>query len=443
MMVAHRTGGVAGWGPMAPKLLSLDTAYSLALIRARRLESVYVSRDLDGFFEHVWTVHPIVGASPEHDPATGMGPPSTGPLAPRHTMVEGKVARFAGLARVPALNLLLAQAELMLHLHRLIRREGISLINANDPSYTGLLGLVLARLNRLPLMITIVSNHDMYYAERGTPVYPRLFRRRSTEKRLERMVFARADLVAVGSDDNRRFAVANGARPERLAFLRYGDLVDPVHRVDPVERESVRKELGLGDRPFLITVSRLEPIKLAGDTLTVLASARRRVPSLAAVVVGDGVLRPQMEAQARELGIEDDVVFTGNRDQAWIARALSSADVVVSAITGRALVEASLSGTPIVAYDVEWQSEFIRDGRTGVIVPYRDTEAMADAACRLIEDPERAAGMASRARARTEEVLDPEANRSERRQVLARLLGLPANGPGQGMESPSIDSAAW
>lgn len=428
---------------MAPKLLSLDTAYSLAMIRARRLESVYVSRDLDGFFEHVWNVHPIVGASPEHDPSAGMGPPSTAPLAPRHTMVEGKVGRFPALIRVPVLNLLLAQADLMLRLHRLIRREGISLINANDPIYTGLLGLVLARLNRIPLMITIVSNHDTYYAEQGTPVFARLFRRRSTEKRLERMVFARADLVAVGSEDNRQFALANGARPERVAFLRYGDLVDPVHRVDPADRPSVREELGIGDRPLLITVSRLEPIKLAGDTLTVLASARRRVPSLAAVIVGDGVLRPQLEAQARELGIGDDVIFTGNRDQAWIARALSSAEVVVSAITGRALVEASLSGTPIVAYDFEWQSEFILDGDTGVIVPYRDTEAMADAACRLIEDRQLAAGMASRARARTGKLLDPETNRAERRRVLARLLGLPLEGPGQGTGSPVSDTAAW
>lgn len=425
---------------MAPKLLSLDMAYSLDLIRARRLESVFVSRDLDGFFEHVWNVHPIVGASPEHAPATTMGGPAIAPLAPRHTMVEGKVGRFPALARIPILNLLLAQAELALYLHRLIRREGISLINANDPFYTGLLGLTLARVNRLPLMITVVSNHDMYYAERGVTVYPRLFRRRSTEKRLEGMIFARADLVAVGSEDNRRFAVANRARPERVAFMRYGDLVDPVHWVEPADRPSVRDELRLGDRPFIITVSRLEPIKRAGDTLTVLAAARRRIPSLAAVIVGDGVLRRDLEGQARELGIEDDVVFAGNRDQAWIARALSSADVVISAITGRALVEASLSGTPIVAYDVEWQSEFVLDGRTGIVVPYRDTGAMAEAVCRLIDEPELAARLASAARARTGEELDPEANRAERRKVMARLLGLAGDPPRQVAGAPSIDN---
>jgi glycosyltransferase involved in cell wall biosynthesis len=62
--------------------------------------------------------------------------------------------------------------------------------------------------------------------------------------------------------------------------------------------------------------------------------------------------------------------------------------------------------------------------RTGLVVPHRDTEAMADAACRLLEDPELAAALAARARARTQEVWDPEANRSERRATLARLLGV-------------------
>ncbi|MGH9265388.1 MAG: glycosyltransferase [Acidimicrobiales bacterium] len=414
---------------MAPKLLSLDTGYSLALIRARRLESVFRSRDLDGFFEHVWDVHPIVGASPEHDPSTAVGRPAAAPLIPGHTMVEGRVGRFAALSRVPLLNLALAQAQLLVHLLRLIRRERVSLVNANDPLYTGLLGLALARANRIPLMITVVANHDIAYAEQGLLAYPRLFRRRSIEKKVERFVFSRADLVAVGSEDNRGFAVSNGARPERIAFFRYGDLVDPVHWVDPAERPSVRDELGLGDRPFLITVSRFEPIKHTADTLTVLAAARGRVPALAAVVVGDGVLRPRLEAQARQLGIEDAVVFAGIRDQAWIARALSSADVVVSAVTGRALVEASLSGTPIVAYDFEWQSEFVLDGETGFVVPHRDTDAMAAAACRLLEDPALAARLAAAARARTSELWDPAANRAERRARLAELIGVPAGDP--------------
>lgn len=414
---------------MPPKLLSIDAAYSLTIIRARKLESVFLSRDLDGFFEHVWNVHPVVGVSPEHDPASSIGPPTSSPLLPRHTMVEGKVGRFGRLARVPVLNLALAQAGLLVYLHRLIRREQISLINANDPSYTGLLGLALARLNRLPLMITVVGNHDLAYLEQGRPMYPRLFRRRSIEKWIEGMVFKRADLVAVGSEDNRRFAESNGAPPARVAFMLYGDLVDPAHWVEPAARASVRDELGLGERPFVITVSRLETLKLPGDTLRVLAHARRRIPSLAAVIVGDGALRGQLEAEARDLGIERDVVFAGSRDQAWIARALSSADVVVSAFTGRALVEASLSGTPIVAYDVEWQSEFVLDGETGVIVPFRDTEAMADAACRLLEDAELATGLATRARARTTQQLDPERNLSERRRVLAELLGVSVDPP--------------
>lgn len=422
--------------------MALDNAYSLALIRARRLESVYVSRDLDGFFEHVWDVHPVVGASPEHDPSTAVGPPTSSPLAPRHTMVEGKVGRFPGLVRVPVLNLALAQAELLAHLQRIIRRERVTLISANDPYYTGLLGLLLARANRIPLMVNVVANHDVAYAEQGVLACPRLFGRRSIEKRVDRLVFSHADLVAVGSEDNRCFAEDNGARPDRVHYFRYGDLVDPVHHTPPGERVSVRAELGLGDRPFVITVSRFEQVKYTGDIISAVAAARRRIPSVAAVVVGDGALRPDLEAQAKDLGIQDHVVFTGTRDQAWIARALTSADVVLSAITGRALVEASLSGTPIVAYDFEWQSEFVVSGENGLIVPHRDTDAMGEAACRLIDDPELGTRLAARARERTAELWDPQSNRAGRRAALARLLGVALEDDAHPTKSPDIDTTA-
>jgi glycosyltransferase involved in cell wall biosynthesis len=98
----------------------------------------------------------------------------------------------------------------------------------------------------------------------------------------------------------------------------------------------------------------------------------------------------------------------------------------VAPMMGRALVEAALSSTPIVAYDVDWHSELITDGETGVLVPFGDREAMAGAVLRLLANPGRAAELGSRARRAAMATMSTEAvGRAEReawQQVLPQAV---------------------
>lgn len=388
-------------------LLTLEGDYSLNTIRDRGLEHVVTVRDLDGFFEHVWSVNPFVGADPSEPEGSAFGPPLTTRIAPRHTFIEGKVGYRRALCRLPVLNFILAQSALIFRLSRLIRRERIGVIRASEPYYLGLMGLLLARMHHLPLVVRLIANYDADFWS-GAAIYPRLFRWRSLEKRIGRYVLKRADLVAAGNEDIRHYALANGAREDRTTVFPVGHLIDPLHFLDePGQRPDVRGELGLGDRPFVVCVSRLERVKHPEDVLVVLAEAKRRVPALAAVLVGDGSMRGELERKASELGVEEDVIFAGNRDQRWIARALASAAVVLSPLTGRALVEAALSGTAIVAYDVDWQSELVRSGETGSLVAFRDTRRMAEATCELLANEESAASLGKRARSVALETMDP------------------------------------
>lgn len=407
------------------RLLSLDATYSLATIRSRKLEHELTCRDLGGFFEHVWSVHPAVGASTEHRREPVVRNLSEERIADRHTMIQGTVAWSPRLARFPVVNFLMAQALLVRRLDRLIRREGICAVRVGDPFYLGLMGLLLARLNRRPLVVRINCNYDNAYADDPNfRAYPRLLRSRSLEQAIARFVLARADLVAPGSRDNLEYALANGATPERSTVWSYGTWVDPLHfTVEPEDRPSVRPELGLGDRPFIVLVSRLETVKHPDDVVRVLAEARKRNPALAALLVGGGSMQVELEELARELDVADHLHILGYRDQPWLAAALSSADVVVSTITGRALVEACLSATPVVAYDIEWQSELIQTGETGVLVPYRDVERMAAAVCDLLDDPDLARSLGTGARQIVAKTMDPMTLLAHEQADYERLLG--------------------
>jgi hypothetical protein len=131
-----------------PALLVLDAAYTLEMIRERGLENSILCRDLDGFFRHVWSVHPFATMLTSERWTPRFGSPVSHELGARHTFIEGKIGRFPALKSVFPVNFLLAQAGLFFELLRLIRSEDIRVIRVGDPLYLGLFGLMLARPSR-------------------------------------------------------------------------------------------------------------------------------------------------------------------------------------------------------------------------------------------------------------------------------------------------------
>jgi glycosyltransferase involved in cell wall biosynthesis len=101
---------------------------------------------------------------------------------------------------------------------------------------------------------------------------------------------------------------------------------------------------------------------------------------------------------------------------------MHTADVIVSPLTGRALIEAALSGTPVVAYDVEWHRELIRNHDTGLLVPYRDYAAMATAILWVFDHPGEAGTLGAHARAAALEQFHPRKLLREEIACFERVL---------------------
>jgi len=212
-------------------------------------------------------------------------------------------------------------------------------------------------------------------------------------------------------------------------------MINPVHMEEPGQRAVLKDEFGLGDRPVVMCVSRLERVKHPEDVVVSVAAARRRNARIAAVIVGDGAMRSELAELCAELGVEADIVFAGDRNQPWIASMLTQSSVVAAPLAGLALVESALSGTPIVAYDIEWHSELISSEQDGILVGYRDTDAMGAAICALVQDSERAARLAAAARARVLEIMRPAKLLAHERAHADELLAF-ASRPSSRVWSP-------
>jgi glycosyltransferase involved in cell wall biosynthesis len=149
-------------------------------------------------------------------------------------------------------------------------------------------------------------------------------------------------------------------------------------------------------------VARLAEQKGQRTLLDAAPAVLERHPEARFVLVGDGELRGELEARAAPLG--DRVVFTGARDD--VPDLLASFDVFAfpSLFEGLclAVIEAQAAGVPVVATPVGGIRETVVDGETGLLVPPRDAEALAERIVRLLDDRALAARLAAEASRRVE-----------------------------------------
>jgi len=113
-------------------------------------------------------------------------------------------------------------------------------------------------------------------------------------------------------------------------------------------------------------------------------------PATRVLVVGDGPLRGALEAQARRLGIAHAVEFAGYQEDVVSAYAAMDVFVLPSRDEGFGLVflEAMAVGVPVIGTRVIGSEDAVEDGATGLLVPYADAPALAQAVRRLLDDTE-------------------------------------------------------
>jgi phosphatidyl-myo-inositol dimannoside synthase len=244
----------------------------------------------------------------------------------------------------------------------------------------------------------VVSLHgsDVYVAERS-----------ALARRAARYAFGRAAWITACSADLASRAGALGADPARTEVLPYG--IDTTRFApDASARHAVRRELGVGEAPLVFAAGRLvrkKGFEYLVDAARLLAASR---PALRVVIAGDGDLRGELAARARDLG--STVLLLGNRPQDEVGRLAAAADVVavpsvhdeagnVDGLPNVAL-EALATATPVVATRTGGLPQAIEDGVTGRLVPERDAAALAAALGELLGDRGRARALGEAARVR-------------------------------------------
>jgi len=302
---------------------------------------------------------------------------------------------------------LAAQSMAML---RLCRTYRIDLVHAHWILPQGLLSALLARRLKVPLVLS-AHGGDVFASTRGL------------RRRLLGFAARRHDAITVNSHAMRDAL-------EALTGCR-GDII-PMG-VD-VARFTVdaRRPRAPAAPPRLLFVGRLAEKKGVEYLLAAMPRILEQYPEAGLDVVGDGPRRAALDAQARALGIATAVRFHGACENAALPRYYAAADIFIAPsivaddgdteALGVVLLEAGAAGLPLVTTDVGGIGDIVSDGRTGMVVPQRSGDALAEAVCSLIAHPEHAFELGRAAREHVRQHFDWPAVAARFAAVYARLL---------------------
>ena len=195
----------------------------------------------------------------------------------------------------------------------------------------------------------------------------------------------RADVVKwkIAAPDKAR-VIWNGIDLERL--------LKPPH-----DRAAARSQLHLtDDSPTLVTVCRLNKPRDFDTLLAGMARIVQQCPDAQLLIVGDGPLRPQVEALIEHYHLPQHVRLLGLVRH--VGAILAAADIAVLITAGweglpLSALEAMAMGRPLIISDVGGNREAVLDGETGYVIPPRDVSAFVRAALDLIRDPAKARTM--------------------------------------------------
>ncbi|MGD8781419.1 MAG: N-acetyl-alpha-D-glucosaminyl L-malate synthase BshA [Ignavibacteria bacterium] len=177
----------------------------------------------------------------------------------------------------------------------------------------------------------------------------------------------------------------------------------------PVEKCQYKKHLAPNDEKILVHTSNFRAVKRVSDTIRILEIVKKEMPAKL-LLIGDGPDRSECERLARELKLQNDVVFLGKQD--GLVDILTEADIFLmpsqSESFGLAALEAMSCGVPVISSSVGGLPELIIHNETGYIAEFGDVQRMAKYAISLLKNQKKYNVFSKNSRDRSVNVFNKE-----------------------------------
>ena len=329
------------------------------------------------------------------------------PIGPEGSLVEDAKGRGINLIMVPEMRREINPWRdflTFIKLYRLIKRGNYDIVHTHSTK-AGILGRLAAKLAGIKVIVHTI--HGLPFHEYQNKWLNRFY------VLCERLAGIFTDkIITVAEVMTEKALTAKIAPREKFVTIYSGMELDKFLKpeVGPADE---RKQVGIGpgveaaerrrslgieeDAPVVGKVARLFHLKGHKYLLEAGAQVVKVYPKARFLLVGDGILRGNLERQAEDLGIRENVLFAGLVPKEEIPELLAIMDVVVHTSLreglARVLPQALASGKPVISFDIDGAREVIRDGETGYLVPARDSRKLAEAIIEILGDEDKARRM--------------------------------------------------
>jgi L-malate glycosyltransferase len=264
----------------------------------------------------------------------------------------------------------------LLRMAAFLRRGKYDVVHAHD-LWANLLAIPAAWLARVPVIIS--SQRDLSHMD---------FYKTSRKRWLRKMQNMCTAVVANAGSIRDGLVADEGFSRDKIRVIYNG--VD-LERFAGVPRERERLLPGTSDGKLVVLVGNMHT-DVKGHPLLLEAAAEvvREFPKTRFAFAGDGAQRQELEGKAACLGLQQNVLFLGRRNDIPEILACGDVGVLPSKAEGlpNAVLEYLAAGLPTVASNVGGNAEIIQDGQNGLLFPSENAHALALALLRVLRDPE-------------------------------------------------------
>ncbi len=316
------------------------------------------------------------------------------------------------LAKLPILNQLAIIPALTRRLENVLVEVKPDILHAHSPALNGIAALRAGRRLGIPVVYEVRAFWEDAAVDHGTSSEGGL--RYRLTRAMETFVLRRANAVTTICEGLRGDIAKRGVAEDRITVIpnavdaekfKVGGVVDP----------TLLSELGLEGKQVLGFIGSF----YAYEGLPLLVEAMPRIlktnPEARLLLVGGGPQDELLHQQVKDLGLAQQVIFTGRVPHDQVQRYYNLVDIFVyprlsmrltNLVTPLKPLEAMAQGRIVLASDVGGHKELIVDGKTGCLFRAGDSGALADAAIELFNKPEHWADLRKAGR----EFVDQERN---------------------------------
>jgi len=263
-------------------------------------------------------------------------------------------------------------------------KENPTIVHSHT-SKAGLLGRLAAKLAGVPIIVHTPHGHVFfgYFGPLKTKIFILL------EKLASRITDKIATLSNREKEDYILFKIAE---EDKLSVICSGIGLNKFKESLLSEKQNLKKELGIPQNSLIVgTAGRLVPVKGPEFLIKAAKYIISKYPDTYFIFTGDGPLEQDLNRKAREMGISENIIFLGWRDD--VAKIISIYDIFVlpslNEGMGRVLAEAMALGKPIVASNTGGIPDLVIHGKNGFLVPPKNPKELAKYIQVLIEDKDK------------------------------------------------------